>query len=382
MDTNIPFIIKNVPYLWLDKNVSLGGLKGWDQKRFSRIYLVPPDQILYQGYIVPPKYCENISEYFRGQTNPIKPINYHNIRLNGNRVNLENKGERIPITMTNDKSLTQKPYKCSICNRINTWRCQAEHRVSPLHHPPREEKRLLELQISILYQILNLPFCTISLNNLQTINPSNPPVLVEPNLAKLRIMFPPGIDYNLIKMTDVGLYSVTRWRETRTIVYEMKKFMNKNTKNLTITDATAGVGGDTLCFAQQFKKVNAIELDPLHCIIISHNLSMYKKQEKINLICANYVDVVGLYNPWPGTPIKQNVIYFDPPWGGPQYKNEKTIILKLDNIPLFKIIWHILWDNLADYIFIKAPKNINLDYFPHYKWVNIRNFKLICIKNR
>ena len=76
MDTNIPFIIKNVPYLWLDKNVSRGGWKEWNQKRFSRIYLVPPDQILYQEYLFPPKHRENISEYFRGQTHNIKPINY------------------------------------------------------------------------------------------------------------------------------------------------------------------------------------------------------------------------------------------------------------------------------------------------------------------
>ena len=82
----------------------------------------------------------------------------------------------------------------------------------------------------------------------------------------------------------------------------------------------------------------------------------------------------------PGNPINQNVIYFDPPWGGPQYKTQRTVVLKLDNVPLSQIIWHILWDNLADYIFIKAPKNVNLDHFPRYKWVNIRNFKLICIK--
>ena len=332
MDSNIPFIIKNVPYLWLDKNPSLGGVKGWNRKRFTRIYLVPPDQILYHGYLFPPKYCGEISEYFRGQSNNIKPINYHNIRLNGNRIHVSHFEGDFPI--------------------------------------------------SVLYKTLNLPFHTITLNNLQTITSSKTPVLVDPKVSQLKFIFPPArIDHRLLKITDVGLYSVTRWRETLNIIYEMKQIIKtEDIKKLTITDATAGVGGDTLCFALHFKKVNAVELVPLHCITISHNLSVYKIRKKVNLICANYVDVIGLYKPWSGPPVMQNVIYFDPPWGGPQYKGRHTIVLKLDNVPLSEIIWYILIHNLADYIFVKAPKNVNLDYFPRCTWVKIRNFKLICIR--
>ena len=351
MDTNIPFIIKNVPYLWLDKNLSFGGLEGWDQKRFSRIYLVPPGQSLYQGYLFPPKYCKEISEFFRGQIHHVTPINYHNIRLNGNRVNLEMLGERNPLV--------------------------------PSHpHGELSSSGAPDLPISVLYQMLNLPFRTFLLNNLQTINPSKPPVLIDASLKKLELMFPPGIDHKLIKMTDIGAYSVTRWHETHHIVYEMKQFITKPITELTITDATAGVGGDTLCFAQHFKRVNAVELVPLHCITISHNLSVYKNRGNVNLICANYVDVVGLYKPWPGNPVSQNIIYFDPPWGGRQYKTQTTIVLKLDNIPLSQIIRHVIENNLAEYIFVKAPRNVNLDNYPFYKWVKIRNFRLICIKSK
>ena len=242
MDPNIPFIIKNIPYLWLDKNVSRGGVSGWNQGRFTRVYLVLPDQTLYQGYLFPRNMCGEISEYFRGQTHNIKPINYHNIRLNGKRVNLG------------------------------------------LHCVQTLSAYTSSLPLVVLYTILNLSFHQITFNNLKIIKEPKKPVLVKPNLHTLKTMFPPGINYKLIKMTDIGLYSVTRWRETLNIVYEMKKFMEKEVKNLTITDATAGVGGDTLCFAQQFKKVNAVELVPLHCAIISHNLSVYKKRGKVNLL--------------------------------------------------------------------------------------------------
>ena len=64
MDPTIGFIIQNVPYLWLDKNVSIWGIQEWNQQRFSRIYLVHPDQPLYQGYLLPSK--KEPSEYFRG----------------------------------------------------------------------------------------------------------------------------------------------------------------------------------------------------------------------------------------------------------------------------------------------------------------------------
>jgi len=333
MDPTIGFIIQNIPYLWLDKNVSIWGIQEWNQKRFSRIYLVHPDQPLYQGYLLPSK--REPSEYFRGSICNIKSENYNNIRLNGIRINLDNT-------------------------------------VSHLYAS--------SLPLSVLYTYLNLSFHKRAYDTFKLIKDYKTPIIVKPNLNALKTIFPPGIDYSLIKMTDVGLYSVTHWRTTLHLIYEMEQFMKKEPKELTITDATAGVGGDTLCFAQRFNNVNAVELDSLHCSIVAHNLLAYKKRKKVNLICANYVDVVGLYKPWPGTPITQNVIYFDPPWGGPKYKTRNTVILKLDNIPLSQIIWHILFRSLANYIFIKAPKNVNLTYFPPHTCIKIRNFKLICIK--
>ena len=333
MDPTIGFIIQNIPYLWLDKNISIWGIQEWNKKRFSRIYLVHPNQPLYQGYLLPSN--GEPSEYFRGTISDIKAENYNNIRLNGLRINLNNT-------------------------------------ISHLYAS--------SLPLSVLYTYLKLSFHKRAYATFKLIKDYKTPIIVKPNLTTLKTIFPPGIDYSLIKMTDVGLYSVTHWRTTLHLVYEMEKFMKKGPKELTITDATAGVGGDTLCFAQRFNNVNAVELDSLHCSIVAHNLLAYKKRKKVNLICANYVDVVGLYKPWPGTPITQNVIYFDPPWGGPKYKTRNTVILKLDNIPLSQIIWHILFRSLANYIFIKAPKNVNLTYFPPHTCIKIRNFKLICIK--
>ena len=334
MDPVVGFIIKNIPYLWFDKNILRWGIQGWNKERFSRIYLVHPDQSLWQGYLL--QTMEKHSEYFRGSSSSIKSENYNDIRLNGSRINLDNALSHL--------------YPSS-------------------------------LPLSILYTYLDLPFHKKDYTTFKVIQNYKHPILVKLNLNTLKTIFPPGIDYNLIKMTDIGLYSITHWHTTLHIVSEMEKFVGNDLKELTITDATAGVGGDTLCFSQRFNTVNAVELDPLHCTIVAHNLSAYKNRAKVNLFCANYVDVVGLYKPWSGTLLTQNVIYFDPPWGGPKYKTRNNVVLTLDNTPLSQIIWHILSNSLANYIFIKAPKNVILTYFPSHTCIKIRNFKLICIKS-
>ncbi len=333
MDPIIGFIIQNIPYLWLDNNNSMWGIQDWDKNRFSRIYLVPPNQTLYEGYLFPSK--KNRSEYFRGTALNIKAKNYNDIRLNGNRVNLDNTLSHL--------------YASS-------------------------------LPISVLYTHLDISFHKRDYSTFKLIKDYKTPTIVSPSIHILKTIFPPGLGHHLLKMTDVGLYSVTHWRETLHIVYEMEQFMKKDPKDLTITDATAGVGGDTLCFAQRFNRVNAVELDSLHCNIVDHNLSVYKQREKVRLVCANYIHVVEFYRPWAGVPLFQDVIYFDPPWGGPKYKTRRSVVLKLDNVPLSQIIWHILFHDLATYVFVKAPKNIELTYFPPHTCVKIRNFKLICIK--
>ena len=77
---------------------------------------------------------------------------------------------------------------------------------------------------------------------------------------------------------------------------------------------------------------------------------------------------------------KTNVLYIDPPWGGPDYREKTNIDLYMGTYRLDEYIHHI--KRLADYIFLKVPSNYNfnrLDGFD-FKRFQIRKFFLVWIK--
>ena len=59
--------------------------------------------------------------------------------------------------------------------------------------------------------------------------------------------------------------------------------------------------------------------------------------------------------------MKQDVIFFDPPWGGPNYKEIQELDLFLSNIELSKIV-NCIFKNV-ECIAIKIPHNFNKKKF-------------------
>lgn len=133
----------------------------------------------------------------------------------------------------------------------------------------------------------------------------------------------------------------------------IQKRMRSNPKNLIITDATAGNGGDTITFARFFKHVNAVEIDKVEFEVLKHNIdrTIFKNYTLIN---DNYLNI------WQD--LSQDIIYFDPPWGGPGYKNHESISLKLMDIDLKDIVLSLL-KNDNKLIAIKTPHNFALEEF-------------------
>ena len=103
-----------------------------------------------------------------------------------------------------------------------------------------------------------------------------------------------------------------------------------NIINCTITDATGGMGGDTIIFAKNFKKVNVCEINLDHVLAIYNNLNIFNLINKVNLYHRDYLNIMNN--------LKLNIIFIDPPWGGPNYKKESTISLYLNEIPLYDIV--------------------------------------------
>ena len=136
-------------------------------------------------------------------------------------------------------------------------------------------------------------------------------------MKNMKIYFPPDINGNGInlRMTNIGLYSTSRTNDARNITNIILSYCD-NSKNKIITDATAGLGGNVISFASKFKKINAVEINNLHCEMLEHNINQYTKfDKKIKIYNNDYIKIMDN--------IKQNIIFIDPPWGGPSYYEER-----------------------------------------------------------
>ncbi|AEQ32711.1 RNA methylase [Acanthamoeba polyphaga mimivirus] len=127
-------------------------------------------------------------------------------------------------------------------------------------------------------------------------------------------------------------------------------------KNLTITEMTAGVGGNVLNFAKFFKFVNAIEINKIRYDYLKSNVKLYE-YENVNFYNDNSVDLLINQNN-----IIQDIVFFDPPWGGRDYKLHKTLRLDFDKFSIESICSELLTKSKTKMIVMKLPSNYDFDF--------------------
>jgi 16S rRNA G966 N2-methylase RsmD len=182
-------------------------------------------------------------------------------------------------------------------------------------------------------------------------------------------------DYSLIRMSSTGKYSISRLEDSLLTTNEIINFYNNiilnkdNFKNITITDATANAGGNTINFALNNLNVNSIELSINEYYRLKNNIDLYKNFTKnVKVFNADCLDLI--YN----KKIYQDIIYFDPPWGGPSYKNYKNLGLSLDDKDIVDHIDNLLENKYCSLIVLKGPYNT---FIKSHKYLNyVIKFKL------
>jgi site-specific DNA-adenine methylase len=204
------------------------------------------------------------------------------------------------------------------------------------------------------------------------------------NYDVLKTLFPQIKDYSKLKLDDVGLYSITSLKSAKIISEIIKSyFPSISSKELTITDATSGLGGNVFSFSEFFKSVNAVEKDTNRYTMLEKNLELYKKEfpelyQNIKLYNKNYLEIM--------LKLEQDIIFFDPPWGGRGYKEQDNIDLFLDQTNIITLCNQL--EKLCRLIAIKVPTNFNFNNFVklvNNKKVNIyklQKMNLIVIKNQ
>jgi 16S rRNA G966 N2-methylase RsmD len=168
--------------------------------------------------------------------------------------------------------------------------------------------------------------------------------------------------YNKLKINRESIMYITTPYDaikiTNIIIKHLKKY-NITEENVIITDATAGVGGDTISFASKFKKVYSIEKDNDRFNYLQNNVEVYKFNN-VKLYNMDLFNII--YNI-----TDHDIIFFDPPWGGKEYKNKKFIKLKIEKQELENICISLFNKNrnkfIPKFIVLKLPKNYDIDYF-------------------
>ena len=181
-----------------------------------------------------------------------------------------------------------------------------------------------------------------------------------------------GVDTTKIKISNVGLYSVTSSKFNQKIIDIILQH-NKNNKNITIMDCTAWVGGDTVGFGLVFDKVVSLEKDPVNYECLVNNINVYELE---NVIALNFdflergFEIIDQNKP--------SILYFDPPWGGKDYYLQDKIELFLNDKNI-KDIFNDIFNkfNFVDAIVVKAPSNYNIDETSDIKIYDLKKFKVI-----
>jgi tRNA G10 N-methylase Trm11 len=140
-----------------------------------------------------------------------------------------------------------------------------------------------------------------------------------------------------------------------------------STKRKSITDLTGNVGGDTILFGLNFAKVESIEIDKDNFEVLKHNVETYKLKN----VKLHFGDSTEIYN-W-----KTDVLYLDPPWGGPEYKTKENLDLYLGDDRIDEFLEEILEEEWRPrYIFMKLPRNYNFKRLENLDVQHIHKFAI------
>nr|QFG74399.1 MAG: RNA cap guanine-N2 methyltransferase [Megaviridae environmental sample] len=185
-------------------------------------------------------------------------------------------------------------------------------------------------------------------NNRVNFKPEIEPEYIKYNKFFWKKVFPykKDVSYERYQMSNIGKYSIFFPHDADKTARIIRSFFPSD-KNVTITDATSNMGGATIAFTNHFDKVNAVEIVKLHCDILKNNLDNYGTLNKVKIYCENYLDAADK--------IEQDAIFFDPPWGGPDYKEQKLLNMYLDNISIDEILKSLL--DRVKIIAIRVPFN-------------------------
>ena len=154
-----------------------------------------------------------------------------------------------------------------------------------------------------------------------------------------------------------------------------------------ILDATANIGCDTINFRTRFD-ANCISLEvdqAIHACLVQNQQEFTdpkdtKQDQSIEEKLDKQLETLQIYCPdnnfsvhcnciefIAGFKKTMNFVYFDPPWGGPDYWKQKDMMLFLEHkgmkYPLYTVVTSVFKEGFCKTVIVKTPNNFNMHTF-------------------
>lgn len=213
------------------------------------------------------------------------------------------------------------------------------------------------------------------------------PSAPDPIRSVLERSFPrePRVDRQQLRLCESkeAVYSITQPAAAAETVSVLRGVLARRhvlASTATIIDATACCGGDTLHFAKLFRHVHAIEKNPLHLAMLTHNLGIYERSN-VTTHLGDACRIVPTLN--------ADVVFFDPPWGGPRYKHQRLLRLYLSRTPMHEVAARML--ARVPVVVLKVPWNTAVQPYVavvrrvsgrNLQVFHLRQFMLLVLTNR
>tara|TARA_X000001036_G_scaffold368242_1_gene353786 strand:+ start:207 stop:1835 length:1629 start_codon:yes stop_codon:yes gene_type:complete len=162
----------------------------------------------------------------------------------------------------------------------------------------------------------------------------------------------PLINWDSLQIDEVGKYSITRPRELKRLHQIILREYLKLSGGVvpeSICDGTACVGGDTIGFSGIARQVYAWEVNEERYNMLVNNLNVYNIRN-VEAYNQSFIRSTG----------GCDILYIDPPWGGPSYHESQKIELYIDGINLKDLLDNPRINGRFKMVAVKIPYNYNI----------------------
>lgn len=130
----------------------------------------------------------------------------------------------------------------------------------------------------------------------------------------------------------------------------------------TVLDPMCGAGGNSIAFGRLKKQVQSSDIDAGRLEMAKHNAKLFGVEENISFSNGDALEFLRTR--------RADVVYLDPPWGGPDYSKKQSF-----GLADFMIQGALLLESAIKaakkQVIFKLPKNFNMSELEGYSFESI-----------